>query len=498
MKKIKKISACISLVLGLAAAPITTAYAADGTAYEYEGYIYDYWGNTQDVPSAFKLAATIDDDSLTGFSFGSIDDVGTSKDGRIFLCDKTNGRVNIFDENGSFVISIKVLKEGEGKIALNSDGSQVTLASPSGTWYQEKTNELYIADSVNKNVYVLDGGTYYLLRIIPAPENMTGVTEYAPSKITVDDAGRIFIVVASSYEGIVELEPDGTFSGYYGVNEPRINLVQYFWKSIATDTQKEKMGKTYAPGFTNVALDSEGFVYAVTRETAASTKLFRLNSNGENVIRAEGLPLTGDYVRGTQTTKESCFIDVSVTDYGVAAVLDETMGRIFLYDFDGNILNIFGGFGYSKGQFRKPTSLAWLGTNLIVTDTELKTAFIYTPTKFGEAALKASEEYYYGRWESATEYFRECISLNANYEIAYTGLGKNLLMQDKYEEAMYYFKLGNAREYYSKAYNGYRGEQIRSHFWIIALVFVALVSLLVWSEVRYHKNLKKGEGDEEA
>ncbi len=495
MKKgtFKRVTAVIGALAILAAAPLTNAYAADGTAYEYEGYTYDYWGNAQDTPAAFRLATIINDESLVGFTFGSIDDVSTSKDGRIFLCDKLSSRVNIFDETGEFVTSIKVLKTGVGKIALNPDGSQMSLIEPSGTWYQEKTKELYIADSANKNVYVLDGETYFLNRVLPAPENMTGVTEYAPSKITVDNAGRIYIVVASSYEGIVELNPDGSFSGYYGVNEPRINLVQYFWKSIATDKQKEKMGKTYAPGFTNVALDSEGFVYAVTKETNAATKLFRLNSNGENVIRAEGFDLIGDLHLSSNNSTESAFIDVSVTDYGVAAVLDETKGRIFLYDFDGNMLNAFGGYGYSKGQFKKPTSLSWLGTNLVVTDTELRCAYILTPTDFGRAALLASEAYYLGQWEKATEFFNECIKLNANYEVAYVGLGKNLLMQDRYEDAMYYFKLGNSRLYYSKAYKGYRGEQIREKFWIFALVFTALMVLLVRSEVKYHKKNRKGE-----
>ncbi len=493
MKKVLKIKiTAVLLILGFVCLsfPENKAYAADGSAYEYEAYIYDYWGNSQDVPAAFKIATIIDNDNLTGFTFGTVDDVSTSSDGRIFVSDKTSSRVNVFKTDGTFVISIKVLKTGEGKIALNPDGSQMTLSAPTGTWYHEKNNELYIADSGNKNVYVLDGTTYFLLRTISAPENMTGVTEYAPSKITVDNADRIYIVVASSYEGIVELEPDGTFSRYFGVNEPTVNLVQYFWKSIATDVQKQKMGKTYAPGFTNVALDSEGFVYAVSKETNAESKIFRLNSNGENVIRAEGQALIGDLYTGEG---ESVFIDVSVTDYGVSAVLDSTRGRIFLYDYDGQILNIFGGYGYSKGEFKNPTSLSWLGNDLIVTDSDLKCIYVLTPTEFGKNALKASEEYYYGRWESATAYFKECIKLNANYEVAYVGVGKNLLMQDEYEEAMYYFKLGNQREYYSKAYAGYRGEKIRENFYIIAIVFVLLVGLLIMSEVKYHKKQPKGE-----
>ena len=87
----------------------------------------------------------------------------------------------------------------------------------------------------------------------------------------------------------------------------------------------------------------------------------------------------------------------------------------------------------------------------------------------------------------ATELFKECIRLNGNYEVAYIGVGKNCLMQDKYEEAMYYFKLGNTKPYYSDAYNGYRGEQIKEHFWVVAVAFVVLMTWLVISEVRYRK-----------
>ena len=170
--------------------------------------------------------------------------------------------------------------------------------------------------------------------------------------------------------------------------------------------------------------------------------------------------------------------------------MDDTRGRIFLYDYDGQILNIFGGYGKTKGQFTNPTSIAWNGYNLIVTDTDLRCVYILTPTDFGKVMLRASEEYYNGNWAEATELFRECIRWNSNYEVAYIGIGKNHLMQDDYEEAMYYFKLGNARSYYSDAYNGYRGEQIRDNFWIFAVLFVAGITALIVSEVRYHKKTK--------
>ncbi len=489
MKKqmLKRIAAAVLCCLMVLASEMgVSALAADGSSYVYDGYIYDFWGEAQECPAAFSLGGVIDSDSMASFDFGSIDDVSTSADGRIFLADKTNSRVHIFDETGEFLTSLKVIRSQDGKIALNPDGTQVTLSAPTGTYYHDKNDELYIADSGNKMVYVLDGTTYQLKNMFGRPENMTGDTEYVPSKVTVDMTDRIYVVVKSSYEGIIEMNEDGTFSRYFGVNEPQVNLIEFFWKSIATDAQKEKMGKIYAPAFTNVMADSEGLVYAVTNDSAANYSVFRLNSKGENVLRQMGLPVVGD-LNGDSV---SSFIDIAVTDYGVYAVLDNTRGRIFIYDYDGQILNIFGGYGKAKGQFSNPTSIAWNGYNLIVTDTDLRCAYILTPTDFGKVMLRASEEYYNGNWDEATELFGECIRWNSNYEVAYIGIGKNHLMKDEYEEAMYYFELGNARSYYSDAYNGYRGEQIRENFWIVAVLFVVGIGALVVSEVRYHKKAK--------
>ena len=251
---IKQLIATVALIIMFI--PTVSVYASDGSSYVYDGFVYDSWGNVQASPAAFELEQIIDSDSLVDYEFQGADDVSTSADGRIFISDRLSSRVYVFDENGVFIRAIKTLRDYQtGKIALNADGSQISLSMPTGTYYHEKKQELYIADSGNKVVYILDGETYAMKRIISTPENLTGVTEFVPSKVTVDYADRIYVVVASSYEGIIELNSDGTFSRYFGVNEPDINYIEQFWKSFATDAQKEKMGKTYAPAFTNVVMD---------------------------------------------------------------------------------------------------------------------------------------------------------------------------------------------------------------------------------------------------
>jgi tetratricopeptide (TPR) repeat protein len=325
-----------------------------------------------------------------------------------------------------------------------------------------------------------------MLRIITRPDNMEGVTEFKPSKLVVDSANRIYVVVQSSYEGIIELNADGTFSRYFGVNVPKVNLIDYFWKSISTDQQKEQMKKTFAPAFNNVAIDADGFVYAVTYDNASIFMAFRFNSAGINVMREEGTTFVeGDIYNWNDVMSQ--FVDIAVTDYGTYAVLDKAKGKIFIYDYDGQLLNAFGSIGKTMGSYQNPSGITWLGNKLIVTDSALKCAYILEPTEFGKSALLASEKYFNGKWDEALTLNEEILKLNSNYEVAYVGIGKNYLMKDDYEKAMYYFKLGNNREFYSKAFNGYRGEVLKENFGIVAVIFVIFIVMIVVSEVRYHK-----------
>ena len=481
------------MLLLLAALMLFTsvAYAADGSSNVYQGYTYDFFANVKSTPSPFVLSQVIDSSSVTktGRTIETVTDVCTSEDGRIFIVDRINSIIYILDENGQYQSFIKNVKD-ENKKNAQINGQNVSLGSPEGVFYHEKADELYVCDTGNQRILVLDGANNYAFkRAILRPENMTGVTEFKPSKITVDNADRIYVVVQSSYEGIIELNEDGTFSRYFGVNEPQINMIDFLWKSFASDKQKEKMGKTYAPAFNNVTLDGEGFVMAVTSDSASADKVFRLNYAGANVLREMGNTLV---IGDLQTENPSAFADIAVKPYGTYALVDKTYGHVFLYNFDGELLCVFGSKGSAVGQFKTPSAIAWLGDKLIIGDADLKAAYIYEPTAFGSALLKAGEAYYNGEWDTATAYFEDVLRLCANLDTAYVGIGKNLLMKEDYEGAMYNFKLGNNREFYSKAYKGHRTNVMKDNFWVIAVVAVVFIGSVLWSEVAYHQKQKRG------
>ena len=481
----------IMLLLLAALMLFTSAFAADGSSNVYQGYTYDFFRNVKSTPAPFVLAQVIDSTSVTktGRTIETVTDVCTSADGRIFLVDRVNSIIYILDENGQYQTFIKNVKDANKKNA-QINGQNVSLNAPEGVFYHEKADELYVCDTGNQRILVLDGlNNYAFKRAILRPNNLTGETEFKPSKVAVDNADRIYAVVQSSYEGIIELNEDGTFSRYFGVNEPQVNMVDFLWKSIASDKQKEKMGKTYAPAFNNVTLDGEGFIMAVTSDSASADKVFRLNFAGANVLREMGNTMV---IGDLKTTNPSAFTDIAVKPYGTYALLDKTYGHVFLYNFDGELLCVFGSKGSAVGQFKTPSAIAWLGDKLIIGDADLKCAYIYEPTAFGSALLKAGEAYYNGEWDVATAHFEEVLRLCANLETAYVGIGKNLLMKEDYEGAMYNFKLGNNREFYSKAYKGHRTNVMKENFWVIAVVAVVFIGAVLGSEVSYHNKQKKG------
>ena len=418
----------IVLLLLAALMLFSSAFAADGTSNVYQGYTYDFFRNVKSTPAPFVRSQVIDSSNVAkmGRTIETVSDVCTTKDGRIFIVDRVSSIIYAMDSNGELltteingkaknigvISAIKDINDPELKKNAQIDKVNVKLLNPEGVFYHEKNEELYVCDTGNQRILVLDGHTFAMKRAILRPANMTGETEFKPAKITVDNADRIYVVVQSSYEGIIELNEDGSFSRYFGVNEPQINMVDFLWKSLASDKQKEKMGKTY--------------------------------------------------------------------------------GHVFIYNFDGELQCVFGSKGNAVGQFKTPSTIAWLGDKLIIGDADLKCAYIYEPTDFGSALLKAGEAYYNGDWDEATAHYQDVLRLCANLETAYVGIGKNLLMKEDYEGAMYNFKLGNNREFYSKAYKGHRTNVMKENFWIIAVVAVLFIGSVLWSEVRYHQKQKRG------
>ena len=78
---------------------------------------------------------------------------------------------------------------------------------------------------------------------------------------------------------------------------------------------------------------------------------------------------------------------------------------------------------------------------------------------------------------------------NGNYDLAYIGIGRSLLRQEKYHEAMDYFELKWDYKNYSKAFKQYRKEWVEEHIVLIVLaLFLVLCLPLMVGKVKKIKH----------
>ena len=94
-------------------------------------------------------------------------------------------------------------------------------------------------------------------------------------------------------------------------------------------------------------------------------------------------------------------------------------------------------------------------------------------------------EYQAGRYDESADIWRDVLKQNANYPLAFRGIGRALLRQDRFREAMEYFKMAHDRQNYGRAFKLYRKEWIEQNVWWIVLILAVLMIVpLIFRRIR--------------
>lgn len=449
------------------------------TAASPEGYHYDYWMRTTASPLPYEPETSIYGDLLGIGSFKSPEDLFVADNRNIYVLDTGNNRIIHLNDKWEVLGIIQQFQR---------DGQTDQLAEPQGMYVTED-GQLYVADTGNKRIVQFDADGQFV-RLIAAPQSdvLSSSFQYVPRKVAVDSAGRVYVISQGTFDGIIEFTPDGEFSRFTGTNRVKFNFVDYIWKSISTKKQREQM-VTFVPiEFYNLDLDEEDFIYTTTSEMNSKTPIQRLNPKGGDVLRRNGYgPPVGDFLVNMvgAINGSSIFTDIKVSEFGVYRGLDSKRGRIFSYDQDGNLLYIFGQLGSEAGSFKTPVAIDELGDKILILDRDRQKITVFRPTLFGETVNQAVMHQYVGDTEQASQSWNRVLELNANYELAYIGMGKAFYDQGNYEEAMRHFKLGNDRKHYSKAFSRYRKAFLKEHFGLIMYGFMAgTAGIITWRTLR--------------
>lgn len=465
----------------LAVGVLVLSTSAAVSAAMYKSYVYDAWGEAVPTPEPYLPMKMIFGEDLGVGSLKSPQDLVVAGDS-LYIVDASNNRI------------IKVNEDFQVTAVYNQfehDGIVDKLKNPHSVFVTD-AGDIFIADKDNERIVVLDADGQYQYQINSPADQMPSAFppyfRFRPTKIAVDRAQRIYVIVDGLYEGLLQLDKDGKFRGFVGAPRVSVSLWEYLWSRIASDEQRKRMRLTLPAEFSSMDLDEEGFIFAtaVDSELGVDQMIRRLNPVGTDILARAGThPPMGDLYSGmeSQITGYSYLIDIKSRENGIYSVLDRRRGRVFTYDGSGNLLYVFGGVGQGLGLFTSPVALEEFGGCLLVLDNASNSITVFKQTEYAALIHKAVGEYNTGKYEAAAETWHQVLTYCVNNELAYSGIGRAKMSEGDYVAAMHYYRLGNDRVGYSKAFYRYRYEYINDHLSSF-MTSLLIISLAIYAAVR--------------
>jgi len=491
MKAVIRLTAVMLALILLC--PLGAATAATDGYYSSYTYNYDYWDDYKETPDAYRVEQVIYSASL-GLDVPMRKPQSLYVRGEdIYVCDTGNNRILQIHRSGDTYTLTRIIDRIAG-------ASPETLNTP-GDVFVDEQGSLYIADTHNNRVVKADKDLNFVQDFTkPADSTFDQSLSFLPDKLVADTSGRVYVLATNVNKGLVKYESDGAFTGFIGANPVTYTMWDYIWKTFFTTKAQRSQQAAFVPTeYENIAIDEDGFIYATNVVFDEYDLIWdnakpirKLNSIGSDILVKNGwYPPIGDlhWEEQSQDYGPSKLIDVTVLENDIYIAFDRTRGRFFGYDPQGVSLWAFGSKGNSDGSFLSPVSIDHMGHDLYALDENECSITVFTPTDYGSLIYQASDQYLSGDYDGSADTWREVLRLNANYNLAFIGIGRSLMRQEKFEEAMEYFKMAYDRENYGRAYRYYRKELIEDNIiWIVVAVAAVLVVPLI---IRQGKKMKE-------
>ncbi len=439
----------------------------------YRSYVYDVWENPVSTPQPYRPGRALSGLDLGTGLLRNPSDLQVTDDGRMAIADTGNDRIVVYDLEARRLQRIID--------SFRYEGGEQQLSRPEGVYIHPYDGTFYIADTGNRRIVVLTPqGSVERIITAPEAEVIRDDYDFLPTKVAADVAGRTYTLGPGMFEGVMEFDQSGSFQGFMGSNRVSFDPWDWFMRQISTDEQRERMRLFIPEEFSNIDIDADGFIYAVTSEEESQFPVKKINFLGLDILRREGFFVPQGDVEVTEKPEAthvgpSMLMDVCVDAAGMYMVLDGKRGRIFGYDEEGHLLYVFGGTGTQTGTFVSPVALDTYRDQVLVLDRSRGSVTTFHPTEYGRAIRQAVMFHWRGDYDMAAFTWQEVLSVNQHLSLAHTGVGKALLRNHQYEQAIRHFELGNDRTYYSKAFKKLRRERIRAAFGVGATILMVIL-----------------------
>lgn len=347
------------------------------------------------------------------------------------------------------------------------------LQAPTGIYISDD-HTMYVADGGLGAVICFDETGKEIRRYERPTDPAFGTaTQYAPKKVTVGDDGVLYIVSSGSYDGIIQLDSEGSFLGYFGYNDNSITAWDWIVDRIFTDEQKAKILNTIPLSFGNIVKDDIGTLYTTTMGT---------DDYGVKKHDASGINLF------QKIYGEKNFVDLCIGSDGQIYAVTET-GIIDEYDVDGNLLFSLGGLAASREMVGLFTRVSAVDCNsdgqIFVLDQERGLVHSFQSTEFADMVHEAMADYNAGRYEKSEEIWHSVSKISGTCQMVDNGLGNCAFQRHDYRTAAKYYRLAENRKGYSDSYWQIRNDQLSVLLpWLIVAIIVLEAASFFWRKYR--------------
>ncbi len=439
--------------------PVAAAMPQDAGA---RAYLYGTTGDTIPVPLPYETVGLIEFPRLSCGALEYPQDLFVDARGDLYVADTGHGRVLKLSPRGDVLLEIR----------------HARMTSPVGLFVDGRGG-IWAADSTTNAVFAFDGSGA-LVREYPPPRSdvLPEGYIYSPTRVLIDRRGWLLVIGTGSSGGIIQMDPDGGFQGFFGANPAPVSFVRRIVRAVASAEQMRSQLLQSLQPYTDFELATDGTVVTVT-ETLVQKQIRRINALGVSTF-PDGTYGETSFVDGTVTAARLAFV-TSDAD-GILTVMDRMSLRLFQYGRDGDLLFAWSGAGMQRGTFQGAAGIAMdraTGT-LYVLDGVANTVQAFRPTAFAALVHQGAALYAEGRYEEALETWLEVRRRDAAYPLANRGIGKVLVRMgtrlgrlDYLAAAMDRYREAGDRIRFSEAFTAHR------RLWIQRSLPVILVAIVV-------------------
>ncbi len=279
-KRISKILLSAVLIVAMLFPTTQVLGAAGSDTVPYDSFYY--WNDNGRKIAMLSKAVFEPSHSISGKDLGIGEFLEIQHtavyDNKLYIMDSGNGRIVVVDSNYDFIEQIT---------EFDYNGEKLTFTGAKGIYVDD--SGMYVCDTASKRlIWVRDG---QVQRVITRPDDpaIPETFDYAPSRLVRDSSGYYYLLCDASYYGLMVFTDEFEFVGFFGSNQVKTTLSSAIKEAIKslfdTETKHSTSIQALPYAIKDICIDSEGFLMSLNTEYKGQIKRYGLT--GSNTMKVK-------------------------------------------------------------------------------------------------------------------------------------------------------------------------------------------------------------------